>query len=151
MKNGSVTEPANRDAVRRHDHASFAGRPGRNMPVAGEVGRGVDHPLREHDLAGEPAALVGAAELGCGRGDVGDGGIMATAVVGIGGGWGLVGGGGGGGLGRQEGVGEAARARLGVGAAGGLGLEGGVAAALLVGDGGALVGAAGVVLRRRHG
>lgn len=54
-------------------------------------------------------------------------------------------------MGRQEGVGEAARARLGVGAAGGLGLEGGVAAALLVGDGRALVGAAGVVLRRRHG
>lgn len=87
MKNGSVTEPANRDAVRRHDHASFAGRSGRNMPVAGEVGRGVDHPLGEHDLAGEPEALVGAAELGCGRGDVGDGGIMAAAVAGLGGGW----------------------------------------------------------------
>ena len=56
------------------------------LPVAGEAGRGVDHPLGEHDLAGEPAALVGAAELGCGRGDVGDGGIMAAFVSGVGGG-----------------------------------------------------------------
>jgi hypothetical protein len=36
------------------------------------VGRGVDHPLGEHDLAGEPPARVGAAEPGGGRRDVRD-------------------------------------------------------------------------------
>jgi len=118
VKDGSVTRPANRHAIGRHNQASFTRRPGKNMPVAGEVGRGVDHPLREHDLAGEPPARVGAAELGGGRGDVGDGVpvllllILLLLSVAVGG---RRRGGGG-----EEGTGEGASARLGVGAPGGL-------------------------------
>lgn len=104
------------------------------------MGRSVSHPLREHDLAGEPAARIGAAKLGSG---LGDGGLMIALAVAL---HCCVGSGRGRG---QKGVGEAAGARLGVSAAGRLGLEGEVAAALLVGDGGALVGS--MRRRRRHG
>lgn len=140
MENGSISEPANGDAVARDDQAPFPGRSGKNMPVGGEVGRSVSHPLREHDLAGEPAARIGAAKLGSG---LGDGGLMIALAVAL---HCCVGSGRGRG---QKGVGEAAGARLGVSAAGRLGLEGEVAAALLVGDGGALVGS--MRRRRRHG
>uniref|UniRef100_A0A0E0IKM0 Uncharacterized protein n=1 Tax=Oryza nivara TaxID=4536 RepID=A0A0E0IKM0_ORYNI len=73
--------------------------------VGGEVGRSVSHPLREHDLAGEPAARIGAAKLGSG---LGDGGLMIALAVAL---HCCVGSGRGRG---QKGVGEAAGARLGL-------------------------------------
>jgi hypothetical protein len=52
------------------------------------VGRGVDHPLGQHDLAGEPAKLVGVAEPFRGRGYVSDGGLVAVGLCsGEGGDW----------------------------------------------------------------
>ena len=130
---------------------------GEDGPVGGEVGRGIDHPLRKHDLAREPPARVGAAEPGGGRRrrDASDGELVLVLVI-------LLHmlvvlllllvatGGCGRGLGGEEGSGEGTGARLGVGAPGGLRLEGKLPAALLVGDGRSLVRSA-WLRRRRHG